>query len=156
MLQFNKLFVVSQHLLSSCAGLFVFTPSAIELQHFEHLLESGTVEIGGFAEQDFLNHVYRSSWQPLPASYNLQKGIKHHHAHIWCLEEAFIIHYTDDKPWSHRYSPGNSAYQEICDLWWAIYRSGCLGYGMAKSLSGAVSLVQYAALVPDLTDVTDL
>lgn len=38
------------------------TPSRAEFGRFERLLSSGAVEIGGFAEQDFLNAVYGDSF----------------------------------------------------------------------------------------------
>lgn len=42
------------------AGFFVTAPSAAELTRFGALLGAGAVPIGGYAEQDFLNAVYKA------------------------------------------------------------------------------------------------
>lgn len=42
-------------------GLFVMSPSSAELAAFGALLAGGRVAIGGYAEQDFLNAVYKAS-----------------------------------------------------------------------------------------------
>lgn len=47
------------------AGFFVMAPSAAELARFGALLDAGTVPIGGYAEQDFLNAVYKARHAPM-------------------------------------------------------------------------------------------
>lgn len=101
------------------AGFFVFTPCSLELLRFRQLLEQRMDCIGGYAEQDFLNFVYKQTWKALPPVYNLQKGIKFHHPELWLPEKAYILHYTDDKPWTGV----SNEYAEIDELWWSIYNS---------------------------------
>jgi alpha-N-acetylglucosamine transferase len=81
------------------AGLFVMEPAAARLREFDALLASRAVEIGGYAEQDFLNAVYHDTWRPLPPTYNLQKSIKAHHPELWVPDTAHVWHFTDRKPW---------------------------------------------------------
>lgn len=102
------------------AGMFVMTPSVKELARIEAALEAGELIIGGYAEQDALNCFYSNVWQPLPHTFNLQKGIKHHHPELWCPFDSAVIHYTDKKPWQGR-DGENSAYVDIVDLWWRVY-----------------------------------
>jgi lipopolysaccharide biosynthesis glycosyltransferase len=103
------------------AGFYVMTPSHQEFRGMEDALASGSVQVGRFAEQDFLNGYFAGRWTPLPYIYNAQKRIKYHHNDIWDLSDVAVIHYVDEKPWSHRYSEENLGYQDICDLWWHIY-----------------------------------
>lgn len=35
-----------------------------------------------------------------------------------------MIHYVDDKPWSHRTSEENLQYIEEVELWWKVYEQG--------------------------------
>ena len=74
------------------AGFFCMTPSQSEFKRFGRLLSSRAVEIGGFAEQDFLNAVYGASFTPLPWHYNAQKGILRHHPGLFSLRHAAVIH----------------------------------------------------------------
>jgi lipopolysaccharide biosynthesis glycosyltransferase len=103
------------------AGMFIFSPSITQLHNFTETLSSGTCPIQGYAEQDFLNHYFKETWQPLSTLFNLQKGIRGHHPELWYPEDAFIIHYTDCKPWQGRHHPENVEYSEIVDWWWATY-----------------------------------
>lgn len=80
-------------------GFYVMSPSSDDLQQFMIALASGAAEIGGYAEQDFLNWVYADTWQRLPCAYNGQKGISHHHPELWNPQELAVIHYVDSKPW---------------------------------------------------------
>jgi inositol 3-alpha-galactosyltransferase len=105
------------------AGMFIFAPSTAQLHKFHQTLSSGTCPIQGYAEQDFLNHYFQDTWKPLSTLFNLQKGIRGHHPELWVPEEAFIIHYTDCKPWHGRDHPENLEYREIVNWWWDIYNS---------------------------------
>lgn len=40
---------------------------------------------------------------------------------LWRLEDIAVLHYVDEKPWSHRNSEENQQYKEEMDLWWNIY-----------------------------------
>lgn len=43
----------------------------------------------------------QGAWTPLPWTFNAQKGIRHHHPHLWQRHwsKVTVIHYTDAKPW---------------------------------------------------------
>ncbi|KAL4534618.1 hypothetical protein Ndes2526B_g05553 [Nannochloris sp. 'desiccata'] len=103
------------------AGMLIFSPSIALFKSFTQALSSGTCPIQGYAEQDFLNHYFQHTWQPLSTSFNLQKGIRWHHPELWFPEEAAIIHYTDCKPWHGRDHPENVDYSEIVTWWWDTY-----------------------------------
>lgn len=103
------------------AGMFIFAPSIAEFNKFTQALSSGACPIQGYAEQDFLNHYFQDTWQPLPTLFNLQKGIRGHHPELWVPEEAAIIHYTDCKPWHGWDHPENVDYSEIVNWWWDVY-----------------------------------
>jgi lipopolysaccharide biosynthesis glycosyltransferase len=103
------------------AGFFLMEPDTGRLAEFGRLLAAGAIRIGGYAEQDFLNEYYRDSWQALPWGFNAQKGIRHHHPDVWRLDEVFIVHFTDRKPWNARHHEENAAHRDICDWWWGLY-----------------------------------
>ena len=103
------------------AGMFICRPSIAQFQDFHLALSTGTYPIEGYAEQDFLNAYFQDSWHPLPTLFNLQKGIKGHHPELWVPEKAFIIHYTDCKPWHGRDHPDNQEYSDIVNWWWRVY-----------------------------------
>lgn len=44
------------------AGLYIMSPSRAELARFNALLAAGEVVVGGYAEQDLLNEVYKVGW----------------------------------------------------------------------------------------------
>ncbi|GAB4820707.1 hypothetical protein N2152v2_007753 [Parachlorella kessleri] len=108
------------------AGFYVMTPSLEELRGMEEALAEGRVTVRFFAEQDFLNGYFKGKWKHLPYTYNAQKRIKYHHPTLWRMEDIHIVHIVDEKPWDHRYSEENMAYQEIMDYWWDVY-TGKLG-----------------------------
>ncbi|PRW55990.1 glycosyl transferase [Chlorella sorokiniana] len=88
------------------AGFYVMTPSLAELEEMRAALREGRV---------------KGKWRHLPYSYNGQKRIKVHHPDLWDMSDIYIIHYVDEKPWSHRYSEENLAYKEECDYWWDVF-----------------------------------
>ncbi|KAL4541123.1 hypothetical protein Ndes2437B_g05508 [Nannochloris sp. 'desiccata'] len=107
------------------AGFLVLTPDKKELER----MESELIEMNGqgiaqwrFAEQDFLNLYFYGRWKWLPAIYNAQKRIKYHHPSLWHLEDIAVLHYVDEKPWSHRDSEENQMYREEVELWWKCYK----------------------------------
>lgn len=110
------------------AGFYVMTPSLEELRSMEEALAEGRIAVRFFAEQDFLNGYFKGKWKHLPYTYNAQKRIKYHHPTLWRMEDIHIVHIVDEKPWDHRYSEENMAYQEIMDYWWDVY-TGKLGGG---------------------------
>jgi inositol 3-alpha-galactosyltransferase len=102
------------------AGFLVIAPSRAELAGMAAALAAGAVGVGRFAEQDFLNGYFAGRWSHLPYVYNAQKCIKFHHPQLWCLPQVAVLHFVDEKPWSHRHSAENQAYRELCDLWWSM------------------------------------
>ncbi|PSC72665.1 glycosyl transferase isoform B [Micractinium conductrix] len=107
------------------AGFYVMSPSLAELAEMKRALEEGRCPVRFFAEQDFLNAYFKGRWRHLPWAYNGQKRIKYHHPDLWSMDELFVIHYVDEKPWSHRYSADNLGYRAECDYWWDVFE-GCL------------------------------
>jgi len=106
------------------AGFLVLSPNQRELGRMEsELVKMNKQGIANwrFAEQDFLNLYFAGRWMWLPAIYNAQKRIKYHHPDLWHLEDIAVLHYVDEKPWSHRESEENQSYREEVELWWKIY-----------------------------------
>lgn len=103
------------------AGFYVMTPSLDELEEMKRALREGRCPVRFFAEQDFLNGFFKGRWRHLPLVYNGQKRIKFHHPDQWSMASLYIIHYVDEKPWSHRYSEENLQYREENDYWWDVY-----------------------------------
>lgn len=124
------------------AGFYVMRPNKKELVQMEAALATGSVAVGRFAEQDFLNGYFTGSWIHLPYTYNAQKRIKFHHTDLWCLEDVHVIHFVDEKPWSHPYSEENKAYAEIVEFWWEVYTCShppCEKEGCSSSLPTSIS-----------------
>jgi inositol 3-alpha-galactosyltransferase len=107
------------------AGMFVMTPNKRQMEAFEVHLATGYHGFLEYAEQDFLNDYYTrfQGWIQLPPSYNLQKGIRHHHPELWAPLEAHVLHYTDFKPWNDTNHPENASNADIVCLWWKIFDS---------------------------------
>ncbi|KAL4457668.1 hypothetical protein ABPG75_012533 [Micractinium tetrahymenae] len=103
------------------AGFYVMTPSLDELGEMRRALKEGRCPVRFFAEQDFLNGFFKGRWRHLPLAYNGQKRIKFHHPDQWSMDSLYIIHYVDEKPWSHRYSEENLQYREENDYWWDVF-----------------------------------
>ena len=40
---------------------------------------------------------------------------------LWNLDDISVVHFVDEKPWSHRWSPENANYREEVELWWSIF-----------------------------------
>ena len=59
----------------------------------------------------------------MPAAYNLQKGIRRHHPELWAPETAFILHYTDVKPWQGMDHPENKDHEDIVKWWWKVFEN---------------------------------
>jgi inositol 3-alpha-galactosyltransferase len=134
------------------AGFLVLTPDKKELES----MESELVKMNGkgiaqwrFAEQDFLNLYFAGKWKWLPAIYNAQKRIKYHHPDLWRLDDIAVLHYVDEKPWSHRDSEENQMYREEVELWWDIYgkKKRKSSAGKLGALSGGGASVSNKALL---------
>eukprot|EP00887_Chlorella_sp_A99_P002666 scaffold6.g2666.t1 len=103
------------------AGCYVMSPSHAEFDGMMQALAERRISVHYFAEQDFLNGYFAGRWMPLPYVYNAQKRIKYHHPDLWVFSDICVIHYVDEKPWSHRHSEENLAYKEECDWWWDVF-----------------------------------
>lgn len=104
------------------AGFCVLTPNKGEYQRMLAALPTWPErETSRFSEQDFLNYYYKDTWKHLPYTYNAQKRIKVHHPNLWDLQQIHVVHYVDEKPWSHRWAVENIEYREEVELWWDIY-----------------------------------
>jgi inositol 3-alpha-galactosyltransferase len=106
------------------AGFLVLTPDKEELKRMESELVKMNGQQWRFAEQDFLNVYFAGRWIGLPVIYNAQKRIKYHHPDLWHLEDIAVLHYVDEKPWSHRDSGENQKYRQEIELWWKILEGG--------------------------------
>lgn len=110
------------------AGFFTTCPSLERQRELEFLLTHDSTNIGGYAEQDLLNVFYdgrqgRPKWHQMPWTYNAQKSIRSHHPDLWHLEDIYILHFTDKKPWDNCDHNENRQHRDICDLWWYIFKS---------------------------------
>lgn len=70
-----------------------------------------------FAEQDFLNEVFRNRWLPLHYGYNALKTLPKQHPQMWDLSRVKNIHYIIDKPWDKYPEPGDK-YYDLHKMWW--------------------------------------
>lgn len=107
------------------AGFYVMAPDKEQFAEIKATLAKGTVQSGRFAEQDFLNNYFKGKWKSLPYTFNAQKRIKTHHPSLWNLEDVFVIHFVDEKPWSKACSTSaeNNSCQDVVDYWWQIYEN---------------------------------
>ncbi|KIS45727.1 glycosyltransferase family 8 protein [Kosakonia radicincitans] len=99
-------------------GFLVLTPNeAMYQQMMQRLAEKADISAYVFAEQDFLNEVFRDRWQPLHYGYNALKTLALQHPQMWDLARVKNIHYILDKPWEKTPQPGDKWY-ELDKLWW--------------------------------------
>lgn len=99
-------------------GFLVLTPDeAMYQQMMQRLAEKADISAYVFAEQDFLNEVFRDRWQPLHYGYNALKTLALQHPQMWDLARVKNIHYIIDKPWEKTPQPGDKWY-ELDKLWW--------------------------------------
>ncbi|VVT47821.1 FIG00635091: hypothetical protein [Kosakonia radicincitans] len=99
-------------------GFLVLTPDeAMYQQMMQRLAEKADISAYVFAEQDFLNEVFRDRWQPLHYGYNALKTLALQHPQMWDLARVKNIHYIIDKPWEKTPQPGDKWY-ELHKLWW--------------------------------------
>lgn len=99
-------------------GFLVLTPDeAMYQQMMQRLAEKADISAYVFAEQDFLNEVFRDRWQPLHYGYNALKTLAFQHPQMWDLARVKNIHYIIDKPWEKTPQPGDKWY-ELDKLWW--------------------------------------
>jgi inositol 3-alpha-galactosyltransferase len=127
------------------AGFYVMRPSKEEFAEMKTSLAKGTMQSGRFAEQDFLNNYFKGKWKCLPYIFNAQKRIKTHHPSLWKLEDIFVIHYVDEKPWSHRCSAENKLYRDIVEFWWEVYET--------RDIRSNRALSEMAGSIPPLEEV---
>ena len=73
-----------------------------------------------FAEQDFLNDVFRDRWVPLHYGYNALKTLGLQHPRMWDFSRVKNVHYIIDKPWEKVPEPGDKWYV-LHRLWWEYY-----------------------------------
>lgn len=101
-------------------GLLVLTPDRdVFDQMMTQLAALDNLADYLFAEQDFLNHFYRSRWQPLSWVYNALKTLPHQHASLWSAERVKNIHFIIDKPWQKR-PEATDPYYALNRRWWAV------------------------------------
>ncbi|SFT40089.1 Lipopolysaccharide biosynthesis protein, LPS:glycosyltransferase [Kosakonia arachidis] len=99
-------------------GFLVLTPDeAMYQQMMQRLSEKADISAYVFAEQDFLNDIFRDRWQPLHYGYNALKTLALQHPQMWDLTRVKNIHYIIDKPWEKMPQPGDKWY-ELHKLWW--------------------------------------
>lgn len=73
-----------------------------------------------FAEQDFLNDVFRDRWVPLHYGYNALKTLALQHPKMWDFSQVKNVHYIIDKPWEKFPEPDDKWYA-LHRLWWEYY-----------------------------------
>lgn len=99
-------------------GFLVLTPdNAVYQQMVARLAAKEDISSWVFAEQDFLNEVFRDRWLPLHYGYNALKTLPRQHPKMWDFSLVKNIHYIIDKPWDKYPQPGDINY-ELHRLWW--------------------------------------
>ncbi|MEO5834127.1 MAG: glycosyltransferase family 8 protein [Nakamurella sp.] len=101
-------------------GLLVIEPdAAVFTELLARLAAVDDLAAYPFAEQDFLNEVYRGRWQPLPYVYNALKTLPFQHPTMWDDAVVKNIHYIIDKPWEKALDP-DDRYYPLTKLWWDV------------------------------------
>jgi alpha-N-acetylglucosamine transferase len=106
------------------AGLLLFRPSLKTLENLEsYIAAKENLSDWVFAEQDFLNEYYRSTYHRLPFIYNSLKTLSTQHPNIWDMGDIKNIHYVLEKPWDDKESKSCklAPYKGLNDLWWKVY-----------------------------------
>lgn len=108
-------------------GLLVVTPEEAGFDDMvARLTELDDLSRFPFAEQDFLNEVYRDRWTPLPYVYNALKTLPFQHPTVWDEAEVKNIHFIIDKPWEKPLDPGDR-YHALHALWWDVATESSTG-----------------------------
>ncbi|WP_039055465.1 glycosyltransferase family 8 protein [Enterobacter sp. Bisph1] len=98
-------------------GFLLLTPDIAQYrQMMTQLAQKADISAYVFAEQDFLNEIFRDRWLPLHYGYNALKTLPYQHKKMWDLARVKNIHYIIDNPWDKRPEPGDKDYQLYC-LW---------------------------------------
>lgn len=99
-------------------GFLLLTPdNALYQQMVAKLAEKADISGYVFAEQDFLNEVFRDRWLPLHYGYNALKTLPLQHPQMWDLAQVKNLHFIIDKPWETRPESGDNG-DELHRLWW--------------------------------------
>jgi hypothetical protein len=100
------------------AGILAVRPNASEFIMLCGLLNSSIPFEEEWAEQGFLNAVYKSSWGRIPARMALNMAVWDMGTDIWntYAKEAQAIHFTMMKPWTWQCTW--SQYAPLCYLFW--------------------------------------
>ncbi|WLI78706.1 glycosyltransferase family 8 protein [Kosakonia sp. H02] len=99
-------------------GFLVLIPDkAVYQQMMARLAAKEDISDWVFAEQDFLNEMFRDRWLPLHYGYNALKTLPLQHPRMWDLTRVKNIHYIIDKPWHRHPQPGDK-YYDLHRLWW--------------------------------------
>ncbi|MEQ4453485.1 glycosyltransferase family 8 protein [Kosakonia sp. YIM B13605] len=99
-------------------GFLLLTPdNALYQQMMAKLAEKADISGYVFAEQDFLNEVFRDRWLPLHYGYNALKTLPLQHPQMWDLAQVKNLHFIIDKPWETRPESGDNG-DELHRLWW--------------------------------------
>jgi alpha-N-acetylglucosamine transferase len=108
-------------------GFLVVTPDeAVFDDMVARLRELDDLSRFPFAEQDFLNDLYRDRWTPLPYVYNALKTLPFQHPTVWNEAEVKNIHFIIDKPWEKPLDP-EDRYHALNALWWDVATEASTG-----------------------------
>uniref|UniRef100_A0A7S4AZE1 Hexosyltransferase n=1 Tax=Chrysotila carterae TaxID=13221 RepID=A0A7S4AZE1_CHRCT len=103
------------------AGLLVLRPCRRVAEGMQAALRACDLSLFLFAEQDFLNLYFASSWQRLPWTYNASKALYAcHRDALWDFGQIRNLHYTMAKPWNLK-DPCNKGFERLNSLWWAAH-----------------------------------
>jgi lipopolysaccharide biosynthesis glycosyltransferase len=96
-------------------GIFVVKPNRTEFDRLIKLKEDENFKFNsGWAEQGFLNDVYKDQWYEIGFEYNANVAAYLQVRDFWNAREKNIriIHYTLGKPWNC-----GDDLKQLCDLW---------------------------------------
>jgi len=111
----------SQHADYFNAGLLVLRPDRALARHMAQALARCDLSRFPFAEQDFLNLLFRGRWLPLKWEYNASKALfGAHRESVWDYAAARVLHYTMAKPWDLRH-PCHRGFHKLNTLWLAAF-----------------------------------
>jgi inositol 3-alpha-galactosyltransferase len=123
--------------------MLVFEPSRLT---YRNLLKTLRItQPTPFAEQDFLNKFFQSTYKPIPLMYNLVLAMLWRHPENVHLDKVKVVHYcaAGSKPWRYTGEEVNMDREDIKMLvkkWLDIYNDPSLDY-KAEDTERTISII---------------
>ncbi|CAO3681547.1 hypothetical protein G6F70_001756 [Rhizopus microsporus] len=120
------------------SGLIVLSPNKDKYDNMINYLNSmEDLTVYPFADQDFLNEIFKNKWKPISYVYNALKTLQWAHKPIWDMNQVKNIHFIMAKPWDldiNQLSDLENTYRALYTLWWNYYSEARISIGISKSL----------------------